>query len=73
MAHYGPQLHAKNQKNLMERFREIAKTRFLARFGHIWARMARTGIFQNMAFETENDVMDINLHAKNQKNPMDGF
>ena len=56
--------------------RKVRKTQFWSfwvRFGHIWARMGRTGIFQNMAFETENDVMDINLHAKNKKNSMDGF
>ena len=77
MALYGPQLYAKNQKNLMKRFRENCEKPdfwpFWAHFGHIWARMGRTGIFQNMAFETENDVMDINLHAKNKKNSMDGF
>ena len=60
----------------MERFRENCEKHdfwpFWARFGHIWARTGRTGIFQSMAFKTENDVMDINHHAKNQKNLMDG-
>ena len=61
----------------MERFRENCEKPdfwpFWARFRHIWAQMSRTGIFQNMAFKAEKGVIDIKLHAKNQKNLMDGF
>ena len=46
---------------------KLRKTLFLAILGSFWAHLGRTEIFQNMAFKTENNDMDINLHAKNRK------